>query len=55
MVTGVNNSGEDTKKLDMPDNLAQQISDKLEGIADVIAVFSSKKEILLGGKDCTVW
>jgi len=33
----------------MPDNLAQQISEKLSDIADIIAVFSSKKEILFKG------
>ncbi len=33
----------------MAENLAQQISERLDGLADIIAVFSSKKEILLKG------
>ncbi|UCE67698.1 MAG: site-2 protease family protein [Candidatus Zixiibacteriota bacterium] len=33
----------------MTDNLAQQISEKLSDMADIIAVFSSKKEILFKG------
>jgi membrane-associated protease RseP (regulator of RpoE activity) len=33
----------------MQESLAQQISDRLEGIVDVIAVFSSKSDILIKG------
>ncbi|UCC78496.1 MAG: site-2 protease family protein [Candidatus Zixiibacteriota bacterium] len=37
----------------MAGSLTQQIADKLEGLADIIAVFSSKKEILLKGSPKT--